>query len=72
MVSWPDIWPIMTQWTYGQSLTGKPYFYQLSHNSCFLVIELCFSRNKTDDRSFLSFRGYRASRELHGGALRPG
>jgi hypothetical protein len=23
--------------TYGQSVTGKPYFHQPSHNSCFLV-----------------------------------
>jgi hypothetical protein len=51
--------------TYGQSITGKPYFHQPSHSSCLLVIELCFNRNKTDDMSFLSIRGYRASRELH-------
>jgi hypothetical protein len=42
------------------------------HSSCFLAIELCFSRNRTDDRSFLSFRGYGASKELHEGALRLG
>jgi hypothetical protein len=40
--------------TYGQCVTGKPYFRQLSHSSYFLVIELCFSRNRTDDKSFLS------------------
>jgi hypothetical protein len=59
-------------WTYGQSVIGKPYFHQPSHSSCFLVIELCFSRNRTNDMYFLSIRGYGASRELHGGALRPG
>jgi hypothetical protein len=58
--------------TYGQSMTGKPFFHQPSHSSYFLVIELCFSRNRTDNRSFLSIRGYGASRELHGGALWPG
>jgi hypothetical protein len=36
------------------------YFYQPSYSSCFLVIELCFSRNRTDDRSFLSIRGFGA------------
>jgi hypothetical protein len=45
------------------------YFHQPSHNSCFLVLGLCFSRNRTDDMSFLSIRGYGVSRELHGGAL---
>jgi hypothetical protein len=64
-----DVWP--RAWMYGQCVTGKPYFHQPSHSSCFLVIELCFSRNITDDRSFLSIRSYGASRELHGGALRP-
>jgi hypothetical protein len=39
---------------------------------CFLIIELCFSKNRTDDRSFLSIRSYGASRELHRGALWPG
>jgi hypothetical protein len=58
--------------TYGHSVTGKPHFHQPSHSSCFLVIELCFSRNRTYDRSFLNIRDYGASRELHGGALRPG
>jgi hypothetical protein len=58
--------------TYDQCVTGKPYFHQPSHSSCFLVIELCFSRNRTDDRSFLSIRSYGASRKLHGRALRPG
>jgi hypothetical protein len=58
-------------WTYSQCVTGKPYFHQPSHSFCFLVIELCFSRNRTDDRSFLSIRGYGALRELHGGAFRP-
>jgi hypothetical protein len=43
-----------------------------SYSSYFLVIELCFSRNRIDDRSFLNIRGYGASRELHGRALRPG
>jgi hypothetical protein len=57
---------------YDQCVTGKPYFHQPSYSSIFLVIELCFSRNRTDNRSFLSIRGYGASRELHGGALRPG
>jgi hypothetical protein len=47
------------------------YFHQLSYSSCFLIVKLCFTRNRTDDRSFLSIRGYRALRELHGGALRP-
>jgi hypothetical protein len=56
-------------WTYDQSVIGKPYFHQPSLSSCFLVIELCFSRNRTDDRSFLGIRGYGASRELYGGAL---
>jgi hypothetical protein len=55
---------------YGQSVTGKPYFHQLSHSSCFLVIELSFSRNRTNYRSFLSNRGYGASKELYRGALR--
>jgi hypothetical protein len=67
-----DIRPVMTHLTYGQSVTGKPYFHQPSHSSCLLVIELCFSRNRIDDKSFLSIRGYGASRELHGGALWPG
>ena len=31
----------------------------------------CFSRNRTNDWSFLSIQGYGASRELYGGALRP-
>jgi hypothetical protein len=56
---------------YSQSITGKPYFHQLSHSSCLLVIELCFNRNRTDDKSFLNIRGYGASRELHRGVLRP-
>jgi hypothetical protein len=63
---------VVTQWTYGQCVTRKPYFHQLSHSSCFLVIELCFSRNRTDDRSFLSILGYGASKELYEGALWPG
>jgi hypothetical protein len=57
--------------TYGQCVIGKQYFHQPSHSSSFLVIELCFRRNRTDDWSFFSIRGYGASRELHGGALRP-
>jgi hypothetical protein len=57
--------------TYSQSVTGKPYFHQPSYSSCLLVIELCFSRNRIDDRSFFSIRGYGASKELHGGALWP-
>jgi hypothetical protein len=65
-----DVWPRAR--TYGQCVIGKSYFHQPSHSSCFLVIELCFSRNRTDDRSFLSIRGYGASRKLHGGALRLG
>ena len=56
---------------YGQSVEGKPYFRQLSHSSCFLVIESYFNRNRTDDRSFLSIRGYGASRKLHERVLRP-
>jgi hypothetical protein len=36
------------------------YFHQPSYSSCFLVIELCFSRNRTDDRSFLSIQGFGA------------
>jgi hypothetical protein len=48
------------------------YFYQPSYSSYFLIIELRFRRNRTDDRSFLSIRGYEASKELHGEALRPG
>ena len=71
-VLWPDVRPVMTQWTYGQSVTEKLYFHQLSHSSCFFIIELCFGRNRTDDRSFLSIQGYGASREVLGGALRPG
>jgi hypothetical protein len=51
--------------------TIKPYFHQPSHSSCFLVIELCFSRNRTNDRSLLSIQGYGASRKLHGEALCP-
>jgi hypothetical protein len=58
-------------WTYSQSVIGKPYFHQSSLSSCFLVIELYFSRNRIDDRYFLSIRGYGALRELYGGALRP-
>ena len=58
--------------TYGQSVTGKPYFHQPSYSSCFLILELYFDRNRTDDKYFLSIQGYGASRELHGGALRPG
>jgi hypothetical protein len=50
----------------------EPYFHQPSYSSYFLVIELCFNRNRIDDRSFLSIRDYGASRELHGGALRSG
>jgi hypothetical protein len=50
----------------------ESYFHQLSHSSCFLVIKLCFSRNRTDNRSFPSIRGYGVSRKLHGGALRLG
>ena len=64
-----DVWPWAQ--TYGQSVTGKPYINQPSHSSCFLVIELCFNRNRTDDKYFLSIWSYRASRELHGGALQP-
>jgi hypothetical protein len=64
-----DVWPRAR--TYGQCVTGKLYFHQPSHCFCFLVIELCFNRNRTDDRSFHSIRGYETSRELHGGALRP-
>jgi hypothetical protein len=41
------------------------------YSSCFLIIELYFSRNRTDDRSFFSIQGYGASRELHVGALWP-
>jgi hypothetical protein len=41
---------------YGQSVTGKPYFHQLSHSSCLLVIELCFGRNRTDNRFFSVFK----------------
>jgi hypothetical protein len=58
--------------TYCQSVTGKPYFHQPSYSSYFLIIELCFSKNRTDDRSFLNIQGYGASRRLHGGALQPG
>jgi hypothetical protein len=57
-----DVWPVCDR---------EPYFHQLSCSSYFLVIELCFSRNRTDDRSFLIIRGYGASKELHGGALWP-
>ena len=46
-------------------------FHQPSHSSYFLIVELCFSRNRIDDRFFLSIQGYEASRELHGRALRP-
>jgi hypothetical protein len=49
---------------YGQCVTGKPYFHQPSHSSGFLLIELCFSKNRTDDRSFLSIRSYEASKEI--------
>jgi hypothetical protein len=56
--------------TYGQCVTRKPYFHQPSHSSCFLIIE-CFSRNRTDDRSFLSIRDYGALKELHEGAFCP-
>ena len=55
--------------TYGQCVTGKPYFHQPSHNSCFLIIESYFDRNRTDDRSFHSIRGYGAlsyMEELYG------
>ena len=55
---------------YVQSVIGIPYFHQPSHNSCLLVIELCFSRNRSDDRSFLNIRDYGALRnymeELYG------
>jgi hypothetical protein len=71
-VLWLDVRHIMTRWMYGQSVTRKLYFHQPSHSSWFLVIELSFNRNRIDDRYFLSIRSYRASRELHGGALRPG
>ena len=64
-----DVWPRAR--TYGQSVTGKPYFHQPSHSSCFLVIELYFNRNRTYDRSFPNIRGYGALKELHGGVLRP-
>ena len=57
--------------TYGKSVTRKPYFHQQSHSSCFLVIELYFNRNRTDNRYFHSIRGYGASRKFHGGSLRP-
>jgi hypothetical protein len=50
----------------------ETYFHQPSYSSYFLVIELCIGRNRTDDRSFLSIRGYGASKELHGVVLRPG
>jgi hypothetical protein len=35
----------------------ESYFHQPAHSPCFLVIELCFGRNRTDNRSFLSIRG---------------
>jgi hypothetical protein len=60
-----DIWSCDRK--YSQSITRKPYFHQPSYSSRFLVIELCFSRNRTDDRSFLSIQGYIASWELHRG-----
>ena len=63
-----DIWH--QAWMYGQSVTGKPYFHQPSHNSCFLILELYFNRNRTDDRSFHSIQGYGALRKLHRWALR--
>ena len=44
-------------------------FHQSSHSSYFIVIELFFSRNRTNDGSFHNNRGYGASKELHGGAL---
>jgi hypothetical protein len=58
--------------TYCQSVTVKPYFHQPLHNSCFLLIELCFGGNRTDDRSSICIRSYGALRELHREALRPG
>jgi hypothetical protein len=33
------------------------------------LLQSCFSRNRTNDRYFLSIRGYGASRESHEGAL---
>ena len=44
--------------------TSRP----IAHVSLF---HSCFIRNKTNDRSFLSIRGYGALKELYGGALRP-
>jgi hypothetical protein len=35
-----EVWPRAR--TYGQCVTGKPYFHQLSHSSCFLILELLF------------------------------
>ena len=57
--------------TYSQSVTRKPYFQQSSHSSCFCIIELCFSRNRINDKSFHSIQGYGALREVLKGALRP-
>jgi hypothetical protein len=74
-VSSSNVRPVVTRWTYGLEPNVRPecdrktLFYRSSHSSCFLVIELCFSRNITNDRSFLNIRCYEASRELHGGAL---
>ena len=44
---------------YGSECDMELYFHQLSQSSYFLVLEL-FSRNRTNDRSFLSIPGYGA------------
>ena len=73
-----DVRPILTWWTYGLEPDVRPecdreiLFSPTVYSLCFLVIELCFNRNRTNNRSFLSIQGYEASRKLHGGALQPG
>jgi hypothetical protein len=76
-VSRPNAQSEVSQWTYGselrrvvQSVTGKFIF-----NNCLIApISLscsCFSRNRNNNKSFLSIRGYGASRKLHRGVLQP-
>jgi hypothetical protein len=71
-----DVWSKVSQRTYGpepkstiQSLT-RNFIFTSCPVALVSLFESCFSRNRTNDRYFLSIRGYEDSRKLYGGALR--
>ena len=77
MISRPNVRSEVSQQTYGlkpdrtvQSVTGNIIFtsHPITPVSLFCSY---FSRNRTNDRSFLNIQGYGASRKLYGGALGP-